>query len=127
MIPRAIAVVVGVWLMAAPAVLDFGDPAASSDRIAGPIGGGLAFVALWRVVRTLRWGVLPVGAWLVVAPAVLGYDDVTAWVNSIVCGLVFVYTVRFGRVSPEEFGGGWRAVWRPEKATWPGATEQRTG
>lgn len=124
MIARVVAVVVGVWLMAAPAVLGYGDPAASSDRIAGPIGGGIAFVALWKVVRPLRWGVLPVGAWLVVAPAVLGYDDLTAWANSIACGLVLACSVRFGRVSPEEFGGGWRTIWRPELATWPDA-EQR--
>ncbi|MDY7105697.1 MAG: hypothetical protein S0880_31315 [Actinomycetota bacterium] len=131
MIARFVAVAVGIWLMAAPAVLDYGDPAATSDRIAGPVGGGIAFVALWKVARSLRWAVFPVGVWLVIAPVVLGYDDITAWVNSIACGLVFVGTVRFGGVSPDQFGGGWRTIWRPELGTWPGApepsAEQRAG
>ena len=51
-----------------PVVLDYGDPAATNDRVVGPIAGALAFVACWDVLMALRWPTIPCGAWLVAAP-----------------------------------------------------------
>ncbi len=114
MIPRYVTVAAGVWLMFSPAVFSYGDPAAVSDRIAGPIGGSLAFVAIWEIARGLRWGTVPVGLWLIAAPLVLTYDDVAAWVSSIAVGLIFVVSARFGGETEGEFGGGWRSLREPE-------------
>lgn len=112
MIYRLAAVAVGIWLMAAPAVLGYGGSAADNDRTTGPIIGCLAFVAIWPVVRTLRWATLPFGAWLLVAPLVLGYDDGLASVNSVVCGVLTMAAALFGGGVSRSFGGGWRSLVR---------------
>ena len=106
---RVASVALGLWLMAAPAVLGYGDPAETNDRIVGPLVAGSAYVALWQVTRPLRWLALPLGAWLIVAPWVLGYHP-TALVNSVLVGglLVGFAPVR-GKIS-EGFGGGWSTL-----------------
>ena len=110
MIARLVAIGVGVWLMFAPAVLGYGEPAASNDRIFGPIGAAFAFVALWEVLRALRWGTLPVGAWLIAAPMVLGYEAAGAFLSSIGVGLVMLVTAFFGGETNQESGGGWSTL-----------------
>jgi hypothetical protein len=108
-IARVIAVVAGVWLMFAPAVLDYGDPARSSDRIAGPIAAAFAFVAIWEVLRPLRWATVPVGVWLVVAPVIL-WSPPRAAVASAAAGVVLIVTAWFGGEVGHRFGGGWTTV-----------------
>jgi hypothetical protein len=110
MIARLVAVAAGVWLMFAPAVLGYEGAAETNDRIFGPIGAALAFVAIWQVVRAVRWGTLPVGIWLVAAPLVLGYDHTEAIISSIIAGLVMATSTFFGTQVTGSFGGGWRSV-----------------
>ena len=108
---RIAVVAIAVWLEAAPAVLDYVDHrAADVDRVLGPIAGGLAFVAIWPFLRSVRWATVPVGVLLALAP-VLGYP-MEATVNSIACGLAIV-VLAFVEGEPEgAFGGGWRVLWR---------------
>lgn len=107
MIARLAAVAAGVWLMFSPAVLGYGDPAAVNDRIFGPIGASFAFVAIWEVVRPLRWGTLPVGAWLVFAPLVLGYSSPEPIISSVVAGATMAVAAFLGGEIRESYGGGW--------------------
>lgn len=113
MIARLVAVVAGVWLVFAPAVLDYGDPARTNDRIVGPVAASIAFVAIWPVIRSLRWANAPVALWLLVAPAVLSYDDLGAVISTEVVALVLAVTTPLGPTS-ERFGGGWSVLWAPD-------------
>lgn len=107
---RILTALLGVWLMAAPAVLGYGGAAAVSDRIAGPLAASFAFVAIWQVVRPLRWVDAPVGLWIALSPLLLGFGGAAA-VNAIIVGVV-VLALAFvrGRVT-EQFGGGWKSLW----------------
>ena len=111
----------GIWLLAAPAVLGYGDPARTSDRIVGPVAASLAAIALWEVTRPVGRANLALALWLLVAPWLLGYP-VVATVNSTLVALMLgalslvPWTYRPGR-----FGGGWSAVWRPGAARQHGA------
>jgi hypothetical protein len=97
-------------MMAAPAALGYGGPIATSDRIAGPLAASFAIVALWDVVRPLRWVDAPIGLWMILAPLILGYGGPAA-VNGVVVGvIVATLSLVRGRVK-EEFGGGWRSLW----------------
>jgi hypothetical protein len=106
-----VSALLGVWLMAAPAVLGYHGPERTSDRIVGPIVAALSIVAASAVMRALRWAVLPAAVWLVLAPWVLGYGG-GAKLGSILVGLALaaLAPVR-GRVAGR-FGGGWRALFR---------------
>lgn len=123
MIARLVAVAAGLWLMFAPAVLGYQGVAENNDRIFGPIGAAFAFVAIWEVVRALRWATLPVGVWLIAAPFVLGYDDVGAITSSIAAGAVMAISTFFGARVEASFGGGWRSVY---PAQWNRSTPPRT-
>lgn len=110
MTARIVAVCSGLWLMFAPSVLAHGDPAASNDRIFGPIGAAVAFVAIWEVTRPLRWATLPVGVWLVFAPFLLGYADMAATVSSVVAGAIMAVTAPLSGGTKQTYGGGWKTL-----------------
>ena len=123
MIARFVAVVAGVWLMFAPAVLDY--PGGGDERpMFGPIGASIAFVAIWEVVRPLRWGTLPVGCWLVLAPLVLTYGDAAPAVSSVAAGAAMAASSFFGGATESAFAGGWSEV-RP--AAWASTTPPPDG
>jgi hypothetical protein len=101
----------GVWLMAAPAVLGHGGAAAVNSRVVGPVVASFAIIAWWEATRAVRWVNLPLGLWLIFAPLALGYGAVAPSVNSVVVGaLVASLAPVRGRVEGR-FGGGWRAAW----------------
>ena len=101
----------GIWLMASPAVLDYADPARANDRIIGPIVASLAIIALWEIMRSLRWVNVILGAWLLIVPWLLGHTSDARW-NSLAAGaLVLGFSLAKGeRTHP--FGGGWSSLWR---------------
>lgn len=106
---RYLSATCGLWLMASPDVLGYGDPARMNDRIVGPIIVALSVIAISGVTRTLRLAVIPLGIWLLIAPIVLGYDT-TPLVNSIVTGLVVIpLSLVHGAVN-NRFGGGWASL-----------------
>ena len=109
-IARILALVAGVWLMLSPDVIGYGDPAATNDRIFGPIAASLVFVAMWPIVRPLRWGAVPAGVWLTLAPFALDYSNSGATVSSIVAGLVIATAGPFGGGREDAFGGGWSSL-----------------
>jgi hypothetical protein len=108
---RIASVVLGIWLVSAPAVLGYAGPAATNDRIVGPLVASLAFIAIWEVARPLRRVHLVLGAWLLIAPLALGYGLAPA-LNSVVVGLlVILLSFVRGRVE-QRFGGGWSSLLR---------------
>lgn len=125
--PRLANVALGIWLMAAPAVLGYSTVApvaAGSDRILGPLIVSAAIVAIWPEVRPLRWVNVVLGALAVVAPIAVGPFvtwPLAAVINSIVVGLV---VMAFGSVRgpvDTRFGGGWRSIWRSDIDTVTGS------
>jgi hypothetical protein len=109
---QLMSVVLGIWLMAAPAVLGYGGPAATADRIVGPLVASFAAIAVWEATRAVRWANLVLAMWLLLAPLVLGYGARPA-VNSLTTAvLLCALAVVRGRAR-HCFGGGWSALWRP--------------
>lgn len=112
MIAQALAAVIGMWLMAAPAVLGYeGTAAADVDRVLGPIAASIAIVAVFQATRNIRRANLALALALVIAPFLFDHPS-AALVNSIACGLLIggLSLVR-GRVS-KRMAGGWRALVR---------------
>ena len=107
---RIAAAALGIWLMAAPAVLGYGGAAATNDRIAGPIAATVAIVGMSGVMRAMRRVNTAIGAWIALAPLVLGYGGAAA-INAVAVGVLLVALsfVR-GRVD-DTFGGGWSSLW----------------
>ena len=109
---RIVNVILGVWLLAAPAVLSYGDPARTNDRIVGPLAAAIAAIAAWEVTRPVRWLNLILGLWLFAAPWLLGYEA-GAMFNAMIVGLVLAACALVrGEYRPARFGGGWAALRR---------------
>jgi hypothetical protein len=106
---RALSGLLGIWLMAAPDVLGYGAPAATSDRIVGPVAASVAVVAMSAVTRGVRWLNLLPGGWLLVAPWLLGYPP-AATVNSLVVGLLLIGLAFVRGPVTAWYGGGWAAL-----------------
>ena len=100
----------GLWLMAAPAVLGYGGVAAKNDQTFGPIIASFACIALWEVTRSWRRVNLLPAAWLLFAPWVLGYVWV-ATINSLLVGVaVAALSWPRGRMK-HRMAGRWKAIW----------------
>ena len=108
---RGAAALLGVWLMAAPAVLGYGGAAATSDRIVGPLVAAVALIAMSRVMRPLRRVNTLAGAWLAVAPLLLDHAGLAVF-NAVAVGIAIVALSFVGSDYGEEFGGGWSSLWK---------------
>ena len=71
-LPLLGATLIGLWLMAAPAVLGYSGWAAGSDQIVGSVVVTVALVAMAEVARSVRLINALLGMWLLVSPWVLG-------------------------------------------------------
>ncbi len=96
----------GVWLMAAPAVVQAEGPAADSDHIGGALILTLAIIVTAEVARPLRLVNVVVGAWLVVAPWVLAGSNVGATSNDMIIGAA-VILLALPRGAIRERYGSW--------------------
>ena len=109
--PRLINIALGIWLIAAPAVLGYAAPAAINDRIVGPLIAVFACVAIWQATRSLRWLNAPLGMWLMLAPLILEYPR-GALLNSILVGIAVAAVAMVRGNLVHRFGGGWPAIWK---------------
>ncbi|SUA77701.1 SPW repeat [Nocardia otitidiscaviarum] len=111
MIPQFVIAALGIWLMGSPAVLDYGAPAATSDRIAGPVLAAIGYLAAYDILRGMRWLNVATGGWLLLAPWVLDFPS-AATVNSLVVGMLTLVLVPLTRGPRQRFGGGWASLLR---------------
>lgn len=108
---QMLAVLVGLWLMMAPAVLNYPDPARTNDFIIGPLVVSFAFIALWEATRGIRWLNVIAAEWLLLAPLFLAYTG-TATFNSLACGFLILVLTPWVPPMKSRIGGGWSAIWR---------------
>lgn len=107
---RLLNVAVGIWLMAAPAVLGYnGTVAADHDRMAGPLLASFACIAIWEITRSLRRVNTVIGAWLLAAPWFLGFPP-AATVSSMAAGAAVVGLSLVRGNLTHDFAGGWKSL-----------------
>jgi hypothetical protein len=107
-------ILLGIWLMAAPEVLDYNGVAADNDQILGPVIASFAIIALSGCTKSVAKFNIPLGVWLLIAPWLLNYENQTPILNDTIAGLLITIFSFFKRKTDHQYGGGWRAVWRPK-------------
>lgn len=108
--PHVVTAALGIWVIAAPAVLGYGGAAQTNDYIVGPLVAAFAAIAWWQITRGMRWLNVLLGVWLIAAPWLLGYDAASAKINSVIAGLLIAaFSLIRGR-RDKPFGGGWSAL-----------------
>lgn len=108
---QIINVVLGIWLMASPAIFGLEGTSADNAHIVGPVVASFALISWWEATRVVRLYNIPLGLWLLLAPWVLGYTESAAIINDMAIGLLVTgLSLVKGKID-NSFGGGWRAVW----------------
>lgn len=102
--PLLLSAALGLWLMAAPDVLDAGSTAADSDRILGALVVVVAVIALAEVVRPLRMLNIGLGLLLVLSPLLLPGDSTASLLNDVIAGAAVVLLSRTRGPIREEYG-----------------------
>ena len=102
----AIATVLGVWLMGAPAVLGTEGLVADSEHLVGALVVTCTVIAWAEVTRSLRWLNVLFGVWLLIAPWLFSHVGVTATVHDMLIGAVLIL-VSLPCGSVKEKYGGW--------------------
>ena len=102
----------GIWLMAAPSILGYGEPARTNEHIVGPLVATFAIIAVWEVTRPLRWVNLLLGVWLLIVPLAMSYGPGAATWNSLATGAIVAVVAAFPGKIEQRFGGGWSSLWR---------------
>lgn len=106
-------IIIGLWIMTAPAVLHHPENAANSCYIIGPLVITFAITALWEINRNIRYLNIPPGLWLAAAPFVLHYGNHPR-VNDIVAGLALVLLASIKRKVKRRYGGGWASLFKDQ-------------
>ena len=102
----AISVLLGIWLMFAPAVLGGSATAANNDRLIGALIVTVAAISTAEVVRAFRFLNVLLAVWLPVAPWILTRSSaVMAWSDAVSGILLFALTLPRGAV--RERYAGW--------------------
>ena len=106
-----LSIIIGLFLMAAPGIFDYGAPAADNDHIVGPIVITLSVIALSGCTRNVQRANLVSGFWLLLAPFILGYDSSIYFID-LICGAMLFVCGFFTRKKTEDYGGGWTYLFR---------------
>jgi hypothetical protein len=120
---QIINVLLGVWLMVAPALLNYNGALRTNDRIVGPLVATCAIIALWPVTRAVRWMNVGCGLWLLLAPWVCA----ALWplpLHSMGVGGLLIGLASVRGTLPSGFGGGWAMLWSSRAPTPPHASRR---
>ena len=115
MLGQLLVAVCGLWLMTAPDLLGYGEPARMNDYIVGPLVVSFAVIA---IAETTRWSNVALGMWLLLAPLFLRYDRTMA-IQSVLVGIVIAGCSIVKAPVHERLGGGWVALWNPSLRNGP--------
>ncbi|HKU51498.1 MAG TPA: vitamin K epoxide reductase family protein [Nitrospira sp.] len=102
----------GVWLMAAPDVMQYEGPERIVAHITGPLVVSMAIIAMAEVTGFARWVNVALGLWLMLAPVLMGYEPLHIGARSaLIGGAILLLSLLVKRTGQEQTGGGWRRVW----------------
>ncbi|AVR46630.1 hypothetical protein C7S20_15920 [Christiangramia fulva] len=104
--------IIGLWLMSAPGIFQYGSAASNNGHIVGPVIVTFAVVSMWEATRGVRKWNFPMGAWLLVAPWILGYDSTLAIVSNMLSGVLVIFFATIKGSIEQRYGGGWSSLWQ---------------
>jgi len=109
---RVFTLVLGLWLMIAPDLLQFGKVISDNDHIIGPLIATFSIIAMSECTRNVRLWNLPLAAWLLLAPWILGYDQTTAIASDLTVGVLTLRVTFVKQKRKKQFGGGWAVLFK---------------
>jgi uncharacterized membrane protein YfcA len=116
MIGQLVVVALGIWMMAAPAVVPMSRFGADILRVVGPLVATFAACAAAEHLRALRWWNLPLAIALLLGVVFGAFDGAAATIAVVTTAIaVALLSMRRGRIE-HRYGGGWRALLHSTRA-----------
>lgn len=104
-------ILIGLWLTAAPDVLQYEGPERTNNHIVGPLVVSAAVIAVAEVTRAVRWVNAALGVWLILAPVILNYSPLHIGVRSSLAGAAVLGLSLIEGPRRDRMGGGWTRLW----------------
>jgi hypothetical protein len=104
-------IILGLWVMIAPAILNYEQEVANKSYIIGPIVITFAITAIWEVNRSLRFANIPLGLWLAASPFLLSYDGMPLYNDLLTGAGIIAFSLVKGNITGR-YGGGWLSLFR---------------
>jgi hypothetical protein len=104
-----VGVLLGLALIASPAVLAYNGAARASAIIAGVLAASMSWIALSEVTRPVRRINLIIGGWLVVSAFVLRQPLIAA-ISSALAGVLLGISGLLPSRIKGRYGGGWSSL-----------------
>ncbi|MEY2932455.1 MAG: hypothetical protein RL033_3204 [Pseudomonadota bacterium] len=109
MLSQLLAALLGISLLAVPAVTRQAHPEALLAQLAGALIAGVALVAMSELLRGLRWLTATLGLSLVAAEAVVGAHGLIGLYGALAGTAVMLLSLLPGS-QRHSFAGGWRSL-----------------
>ena len=105
-------IILGLWLMMSPGLLQFDKTSSSNNYIVGPLVLTFAITALWEVNRSVRFLNTVAGIWLCLSPIILGcQSSMIIWITVLSGVLIIVFSLIKGQIK-RNYGGGWLSLFK---------------
>lgn len=100
----AVIILLGIWIMASPTVLEIGGGLVNNNYVIGALIITFAVIAMSDIARTLRFINIPFGLWLIAAPWVFGTEGPALWAMGITGVALVALSFPKGRLWDERGG-----------------------
>lgn len=105
-------ILLGIWVVAAPAVFTATGAAANNNYITGPLIITFAVTSLWDINDKVRLVNLLTGAWLVLSFLFIAIDAAPLIYSNIICGIgIIIFSLVKGK-RKHFYGGGWLSLFQ---------------
>ena len=105
--------ILGIWMMVAPAMFDYDKNIANNAHIVGPLIATFSMIALWECTRNARLLNLPVAIWMLASPVFINYGNDSALMHDYAIAILIIFLLLVKPARTHRFGGGWPSIWRP--------------
>jgi hypothetical protein len=113
-------ILIGVWMMVSPAMLNYGKMESDYNYIIGPIAITFAITAVWEVNRSARFLVLLCGVALSISPMLSFFQSSNAIWNNALSGVIMSLISLVKGYIKKHYGGGWRSLFQKQPQHWEG-------
>ncbi len=109
-------ILLGLWVMLAPDMLNYQKPEADYNYIVAPVAITFAITALWEVNRSARFIVMFCGLVLAISPLLSFFQSSDAIWNNALAGIIMILISLVKGKVKKHYGGGWLSLFqkRPE-------------
>jgi hypothetical protein len=105
-------ILIGLWLMMAPAVFSMNQTTSYNNYIIGPLVITFSIISFWEINRKIIRTNILLGAWLLIALFVLHFTKTIAFFSNGACAVFIILFSCIKGKGSQNFGGGWKSLFQ---------------